>query len=65
MKLDDIYDKSYLLFREIVREVCNHDLVLGWNAIGRGTTLTSLTWSAVGLRLGFLVLGLLGLLGLG
>jgi hypothetical protein len=34
---------AYLLLREIVRQVCNHDLVLGWNAIGRRTPLTTLT----------------------
>jgi hypothetical protein len=34
---------AYLLLREIVRQVCNHDLVLGWNAIGRRPTLTTLT----------------------
>jgi hypothetical protein len=49
-----------LLLREIIRKVCNHDLVLGWDTISRGTTLTSLTGSTVGSRLGLLVLGLGG-----
>jgi len=47
-----------LLLGEIIRKVCNHDLVLGWDTVGRGATLTSLTGSTVGSRLGLLVLGL-------
>jgi hypothetical protein len=57
------FGRTNLLLREIIRKVCNHDLVLGWNSVSRGTTLTSLTWSTVGSSLS--VLGLLGLLGLG
>jgi hypothetical protein len=32
---------TYLLLREIVRKVCNHDLVLGWDTVGRGTALAT------------------------
>ena len=53
--------RTHLLLREIIGEVGNHHLVLGWNTVGRGATLTSLTWSTVGCRLGVLVL----VLGLG
>jgi len=52
---------TYLLLREIIWQVGNHDLVLGWNAIGWRTTLTSLTGLARSLGLGLLLSG--GLVG--
>jgi len=51
---------THLFLRKIIGKVCNHDLVLGWDTIGRGSTLTSLTRSTVGCRLGLLVLGIGG-----
>jgi hypothetical protein len=50
---------TYLILGEIIREVCNHDLVLGWNAVGWRTTLaTNLTtrWASFGLLVGLLSL---------
>lgn len=32
---------SYLLLREIIGKVGNHDLGLGWDTVGRGTALTA------------------------
>ena len=53
---------TYLILREIVREVGDHDLVLGWNTVGWRTTLATLTGVRVaGTDLG-LLLGLLSLL---
>jgi hypothetical protein len=53
---------THLLLGEIVRKVCDHDLVLGWNAVGwRTTLLAGLITSRAGLRL-LLLFGLLSLL---
>ncbi len=51
---------TYHLLRKIVWEVSDHDLVLGWDAIGWRTTLTALTGNTRSLGL----LRFLGLLGL-
>ena len=54
--------KTDLLLAEIVWQVGNHDLVLGWNTIGWWTTLATLTWSTSWLLLILLLLvgGLVG-----
>ncbi len=57
--------KTYLLLREIIGEVGDHDLVLGWNTVSWWATLTTLTRSTVGLWLSLLVLCLLGFLRFG
>ena len=48
--------ETYLLLSKIVRQVCNHDLGLGGDAVGGGATLTTLTLS--GSILGVLLVGL-------
>lgn len=48
---------TYLLLGEIVREVGDHHLGLGGDAISGGTTLTSLAGLARSLGLGVLCLG--------
>jgi hypothetical protein len=43
---------TYLLLGQVIGKVSNHDLVLGWDAVGRRATLTALTRS---LRLGLVL----------
>lgn len=53
--------RTYLVLREIVRKIGHHDLGLGWDTVGRRTTLTTLTrLTRVGV--GTLLVGLLTLL---
>lgn len=68
------HGETYLLLREIIWKVGNHDLVLGWNAISRWATLTTITttgsavcsWLGLLAFLGLLVFGgLVGGLGQG
>jgi hypothetical protein len=52
---------TYLLLGKIIWEVCDHNLVLRWDTIGRWATLTAFTWRTstlvilVGLLCAFLV----------